>query len=246
MIGVNVAVRAGAQGIGFAIPVDAALQVAAELLSIERMENKWHGMVTVAHMADGPGLVVRSVANGGPAAASGLKPGDVVRRVNGADTQRPLDIELALLGKAVGDEIPVEVLRDDQPVQMNLSLAARGRGPRPSAREQQSERNQAAWSLLGMDLSEVSKDEFASYNSRYSGGMRVTEVRPGGPAAKQGIREGDILVGMHEWETASDKDIRYLTTVANLPSRGPVVFYILRDGKTHFGHLACNGSKTRR
>ena len=76
--------------------------------------------------------------------------------------------------------------------------------------------------------------------------MRVVDVRAGGPAAKQGIRAGDILVGMHEWETASEQDIRYITTRANLTSRGAVKFYILRDGETLFGHMAFNGSSTRR
>ena len=97
-----------------------------------------------------------------------------------------------------------------------------------------------------MDLQEEPKSDFAQYNTRYRGGMRVTEVRTGSPAAKQGIREGDILVGMHEWETASEQDIRYITTKANLASRGPVKFYILRDGETLFGHMAFNGSTSRR
>ncbi len=52
MIGINVAVRAGAQGIGFAIPVDKAMAVAAKLISAERVERKYHGVKTT----DTPGL----------------------------------------------------------------------------------------------------------------------------------------------------------------------------------------------
>ncbi|TWT36431.1 putative periplasmic serine endoprotease DegP-like precursor [Posidoniimonas corsicana] len=245
MIGVNVAVRAGAQGIGFAIPVDAALGVTAELLSIERMENKWHGIETAGQTPDGSGLVVRRVASGGPAAACGLRPGDVIRRVNNSETQRPLDIELALLGTSLGKSVPVEVLRDDQQVEVSLSLAARGR--RVQVASQPADRHDdLAWDLLGMDLAKVPDDEFEKFSTRYRGGMRVVDVRPGGPAAKQGIRDGDILVGMHEWETASEQDLRYITTRANLATRGPVKFYILRDGETLFGHIACKQSASRR
>src|SRR3954469_23785936 len=52
MIGVNVAVRAGAQGIGFAIPIDDAIGVAARLLNVQRLRHKWHGLVTQSE--DGP------------------------------------------------------------------------------------------------------------------------------------------------------------------------------------------------
>ncbi|WP_231956484.1 trypsin-like peptidase domain-containing protein [Posidoniimonas polymericola] len=249
MIGVNVAVRAGAQGIGFAIPVDAALGITAQLLSIERMENTWHGMETAAYSTDGDGLVVRRVANGGPAAACGLRPGDVVRSINHSKTSRPLDVELALLGAGLGKSIPVEVIRDDEPVEINLSLAARGRrvqvastAPTDSA----DRHDERAWDLLGMDLETVPRGEFEKFSTRYRGGMRVVDVRETGPAEKQGIRAGDILVGMHEWETASEQDLRYITTRANLASRGPVKFYILRDGETLFGHIACGESARRR
>ena len=45
LIGVNVAIRAGAQGIGFAIPVDVAMEIAANLMSVQRIESTWHGIV---------------------------------------------------------------------------------------------------------------------------------------------------------------------------------------------------------
>src|SRR5690606_36825019 len=52
MIGVNVAVRAGAQGIGFAIPVDKAMEVATQLMSVVRLESQWHGITPI--VAYGP------------------------------------------------------------------------------------------------------------------------------------------------------------------------------------------------
>src|SRR5690606_23721365 len=69
MIGLNVAVRAGAQGIGFAIPVDSAMEIAASLLSIERLEQKQHGL-TVRQASDTGKMIVERVAANSPAAAS--------------------------------------------------------------------------------------------------------------------------------------------------------------------------------
>ncbi|MEX0587108.1 MAG: trypsin-like peptidase domain-containing protein, partial [Pirellulales bacterium] len=95
LIGINVAVRAGAQGIGFAIPVDQVMQVAAELLSIENVDQNWHGIA----VKSGPkGLVVDKLLAESPAAKSELKAGDVLKSVAGQPVTRPLDVERGFLG----------------------------------------------------------------------------------------------------------------------------------------------------
>ncbi len=80
MIGINVAVRAGAQGIGFAIPIDKALAVATELISIERLENKTHGIAAAERLGDGQ-LLVRRVIAGSPAERAGVRTGDVITHI---------------------------------------------------------------------------------------------------------------------------------------------------------------------
>ena len=63
-------------------------------------------------------------------------------------------------------------------------------------------------------------------------------MRPGSSAAEQGIREGDILVKMHRWNTDSEQDMRYIVDRADTLSRsGDVKFYIVRGKDTFFGHL---------
>ena len=78
MIGLNVAVRAGAQGIGFAIPVDKVLDVAGELLTIEKVDHHWHGLHAAGTSNGQPGTQVTRVYAGSPAADSGLQRGDVI------------------------------------------------------------------------------------------------------------------------------------------------------------------------
>ncbi len=95
MIGVNVAVRAGAQGIGFAIPIDNALQVASRLLNVERLRGRSHGLVTQAETgADGP-IRVSKVENASPAEKLGIQPGDEIVRVGSQTVTRPIDLECA-------------------------------------------------------------------------------------------------------------------------------------------------------
>ncbi len=124
MIGLNVAVRAGAQGIGFAIPVDKAMTIAGELLSVARLENRWHGIVAKPGVGSADGMIVHSIEKDSPAARAGIKPGDTIKAVNGKDVARSLDFERALLGQR-DDEFEVHVVRDREPVQVSLALAAR-------------------------------------------------------------------------------------------------------------------------
>ena len=124
MIGINVAVRAGAQGIGFAIPADKAMGVAAKLLSVERLDKHWHGIVVRDAETAEPGVVVSSVDKESPAAQVGLKSGDVITAVGTQEVIRPLDLERALLGRKTGEAVPLIVRRNDQSVKLTLTLGA--------------------------------------------------------------------------------------------------------------------------
>ena len=74
-------------------------------------------------------------------------------------------------------------------------------------------------------------------STNYSGGLRVTEVRANSPAAKEGFREGDILVGMHRWETASMNDIAYILGSSEFQNSQPAKFFIVRDRNVLYGYL---------
>ncbi len=73
--------------------------------------------------------------------------------------------------------------------------------------------------------------------SRYRGGMRILKVRPQSPAAVNGMRRGDVLVGLHIWETITAENVSYVLEHPRFTTFNPLKFYILRDGDTLFGHL---------
>ena len=221
MIGLNVAVRAGAQGIGFAIPIDKVMIVATGLLSVEQLQNKWHGIVSLATDDPDEPLVVEQVRPGSPADKAGLRPGDRIRVVNERAMQRPLDVERALIDRKVGEHVPVGVVRSGERLTLDLALASRSK----------------SWEILGLDLVPEPKETFQKRTSRYRGGMRVVDVRHDGPAAEEGIVPGDVLIGMNGWETASAQDIDYVVTRPNLDQLGPLKFYVMRGKNVLFGHL---------
>ncbi|MBX9694413.1 MAG: trypsin-like peptidase domain-containing protein, partial [Cyanobacteria bacterium] len=82
VIGINVAIRAGSQKIGFAIPIDDARQVIARLMSAEQLDQTYHGLVSKDHKtATHRHLIVDNVQLESPAARSGLQTGDIIEKV---------------------------------------------------------------------------------------------------------------------------------------------------------------------
>lgn len=229
MIGVNVAVRAGAQGIGFAIPIDRAMATVGKLISVERVEQKWHGVKSSDTPGRPHGVVVMGLEENSPAVKSGLKPGDVIIAVKQQEVARVADFERALLGQRIGEEIQVTVRRNQEPVTLTLTLADQPQKTPAHTDE--------IWELLGLKLQPISQQQFRQYQSGYRGGLSVVSVRPDGPAAKQGIRRGDVLVGMHIWETISIENVQYVLSRPDFVDLEPLKFYILRGNKTFSGHL---------
>lgn len=232
MIGINVATRVGAQGIGFAIPTDKALGVVTDLLSTRRVKQTWHGVVAKPAAGRGAGIVIESVDEDSPAAESGLQAGDVIKSVDDQEIVRPLDLERVLLGHREGEEVPFEVDRQSESVTVNLVLAA--------APKTEVEPANPIWDVLGLELQPIPTKQFLQrHRTQYRGGLSVVDVRPDSPAAKQGIRAGDTLVGMHIWETITLENVNYVLNRPDFASLAPLKFYILRQNepRTLYGYL---------
>ncbi len=230
-IGINVAVRVNAQGIAFAIPIDDALEVAARLMSTEKLEQSSHGIVgkTITE-PDRRAYAVSSVKKDSPADKAGLQAGDIVTELRGRKIERALDIELACLGQTAGEELAISVVRKDSSVSGKLALVSVSKPGRPGLTER-------VWGTLGIKLALMNDGDFKQLNSRYHGGLKVLDVRKNSPAWQQGIRSGDVLVGMHIWETTSLENIAYILEREELTKEEPVVFYIIRGTETLQGQI---------
>ena len=240
MIGINVAVRAGAQGIGFAIPVDKAMAVVTKMLTQATTTKIWHGVVvTTEGRVSEKGLSVTSVEKKSPAAESGLQTGDRITSVDGIETKRGLDFHRAMLERSTGEKVEIEIVRDGDPITLQLTLAAvpkRLKTPK-----------HPSWQLLGLELKPVPNNVFrTTYQTRYRGGLSVSAVRPHSPASNQGIRPGDVLVGMHIWETVSMENVSYILNLPNFAKLNPVKFFILRGDETLYGYLPVAAKTVRR
>jgi serine protease Do len=114
-------------------------------------------------------------------------------------------------------------------VALHLTVAA---APTPTLTSEEQ-----IWSFFGLRLESMPGEAFQQLQTRYRGGLRVAAVRPGSPADAEGIRRGDVLVGMHIWETVTLDNVRYILNRPDFAQLRPLKFYIVRGQETLYGHL---------
>ncbi len=231
MVGVNVAVRVGAQGIAFAIPVNDAVEVAARLMN-KLVEGKLeHGLTVETLYPDhSPQVVVKQVTPGSPAAASGFLPGDILVALNGQTIRRSLDLFCFLLDRQPGDVIECSVQRSSGGrATYTLELGAKSTATAIAGN--------VAWRSMGIQVVVASESEIAGRHANYKQGLKVTRVRPQSPAEKEGIQVGDILVAMHGWKTETLENLAYILEQPDLWQNKSFMFYILRGREPFFGQM---------
>lgn len=126
VIGVNTAIRADAQGLGFAIPIETAARIANELFTKGRVEHPFLG-VDMADLSpirkqqinqenqlniqQDAGIVIKAVTGDSPAKRGGLLPGDVIQKVNGKPVKTSAQVQKLVESSKVGDILAIEVNR---------------------------------------------------------------------------------------------------------------------------------------
>jgi serine protease Do len=185
---------------------------------------------------DGDGIIVSHVSASSPAAREGLKPGDRVVRVGSQVVDDRLDFALALLNTHPGAPLEFGIDRDGQ----RLALAMQTEQGRGGATQALSTA-ELAWSVIGIQAKHVTDSTMRRLNSRmrtnYRGGLYITAVRPGSAADQNGVTPGDVLLGIHGWQTSSMKDLAGILEHPDI-RRGPrAKFYLVRREQTLFGHM---------
>lgn len=227
MIGINVAVRIGAQGIAFAIPVNDAMEVAARLMAKLTRGNLPHGLVAETRFVDNlPELNVKEILPSSPAAKAGLKRGDQIIAINNTPSTHAVHFQSALVGKSTREPVRFSIKRGGRTMDLAMKL-------KPS----NSKVSSVGWSELGFKVTNVSASEMAGMHDNYVRGLRVTEVRRSSPAEEEGILEGDIIVAMHGWKTETVENLAYVLAEEVVKSNEDFMFYILRDREPFWGQM---------
>jgi serine protease Do len=212
MIGVATAIIGGAQGIGFAIPVDRARRIVADLRQFGQVRAVWigaHGR-TLTASGDGPGqgrprgFRIRSVESGSPAERAGVRSGDTVVSVDGAliDSQEAFETALSTRGPG----LPMRLVLKNGSGERTVTVA----GEKPP--------DDYGVRRLRADI---------GLSVRAGGnGLRITIVDPRGPAARAGLETGDVLTGLNGSEVRDPEDINRI--IARDHNRTTLVMEVTR------------------
>jgi serine protease Do len=191
MIGVATAIIGGAQGIGFAIPVDRARRIVDDLLRFGEVRAVWIGVrgqtLTTgnADLARPGGFRVRSVTPGSPAARAGLRPGDLIVSVDGAAIASREAFETALSTRGPGRP---------------MRLVLRGSNGERTVTVQ----GQAPPADLGV---RILREQLGITVSRGRAGLQINVVDRNGDAADRGIESGDLLLGLNGANVRSVEEV---------------------------------------
>ena len=96
------------------------------------------------------------------------------------------------------------------------------------------------WEVLGIKLAKIPDSQKHLLSPRYEGGMLIEDVRPHSPAAMNGMRRGDILVGLHIWETVNLSNVSYVLSNSKLyetPEFFATADSIFKDATALFSRL---------
>lgn len=232
LVGVNVAIRAGAQNIAFAIPVDTMIRVAGDMMSSRKRSGISLGLKLTDRVEPGSSPAIRSVSVDrveGPGANAGIRAGDVIVRVGEQKINSSLDVERALLERSAGEKVSLVVLRENEEKPVEIVLQAAERTP--------AQANDLVWRKLGIRFQVAPSDQVSRVNGQLRGGLYVTDVAPDSVAARAGFLRGDILIGLHQWETLSAENVNYVLSHPEFATFNPVRFFLIRNGQVRRGWL---------
>ncbi|HEY0455318.1 MAG TPA: trypsin-like peptidase domain-containing protein [Verrucomicrobiae bacterium] len=251
VIGINTLIRGMHTGVGFAIPVNFAREVAEKLIADGKFIRSWLGvqihqlrrdpqlLELVKGVADG--VVVDSIVGVGPAAKSDLKPADIIIAVDGKAVRTPQELKNEVRTKKVGQSVILDVHRLDESqhgktIKVKLNTGAWPEDPMPVVAKRETPKEEETKNL-GLTVKAITKELAEQYGVQKTEGVIITDVEAGSHAERKGLRPGDIITEINHKPIASPKQFREaLKTsdpkklfVINFISGGTSRFEVLRE-----------------
>ena len=233
VVGVNSRIFSGTggyMGLSFSIPIDVAMDVVQQLKTSGKVTRSYLGVMLQdidRNLADAyklpkpEGSLINQVSPKSPAEKAGLKPGDVILKLDGNSISRTSDLIYRLNRIAPNQTIQLEVLRDDKirTISATLSVAP---DDTPAAEDKNNPTNG-----LGMNIRDLTEAEQSRLN--VNGGALVREVKRGGLASLSNLVAGDVIVQVNSTPVANSQ--AFAKAIAALPKNSVARIVIIRQGQ---------------
>jgi len=237
VVGINTAIIAGGQGIGFATPINMVKEVLSQLKEKGSVTRGWIG-VSIQELTpelaksfglkEPNGVLVSSVTPGDPAEKAGLKAGDIIVGFNGKTITELSDLPRTVASTPPGKTVEVKVIRDGKEKAFFIKVGTKveeGVKEKPSE-----EKEMAPDERLGFSVQSVTPDIAKRLGLKDTEGVIVSAVKPDSPAGSAGLQRGDIVKEVDRKPVKNMKD--YEKAIAATEKKDVVLLLILRGNNT--------------
>jgi serine protease Do len=234
VIGINTAIVAHGQGIGFAIPINMAKTILEDLKTKGKVTRGWLG-ISIQNISEDiaksmnyknkGGVLVSDVFKDDPADKAGIKVGDVITEINGRSIKDSQDLLLTIASLRVGDKATIKVWRDGKNLSFSVLVAERKDKPEIAL-------SKKSGGFFGMNVREISPDIAKQLGISHDAGVIVAEVEEGSPADNVGIQPRDIILQVNRIKITSLN--QYSAEMTKAAGKKNVVLLIKRGNSNFF------------
>ena len=237
VIGINTAIINFAQGIGFAIPSNMAKQVIEQLLAKGKVVRGWLGvgiqpltseLAKKFGLTENDGVLVNEVFGKDPAASAGIKPGDIIVKIDGSIVDSPNKLSRLIGTLTPGATVHIEVVRDRNRLILTVPLSERHEAELAATISPQAKVEMK----LGIDVQDLTAGLADRFNLRESAGALITRVETGSLAQAEGLREGDLIKEVNRTEVASA--VEFTAAISRVRRGDTVLFRVLRESRAFY------------
>jgi serine protease Do len=229
VIGINTAIVAGGQGIGFAIPINMAKGVLPQLEEKGKVTRGWLGVAiqpVTPELAQSfgvegeKGALVADVTKDSPADKAGVKSGDIILEFDGKQIQEMNNLPRLVASTPVGKKVKLKILRNGKPETITVAIEKLKDG-------EESAQPGAVQDRMGMTVKELTPELAAQIGIKETTGVVVAAVKPGSVSEEAGIAAGDVIKEINGTKISSAADF---AKAVSAHKKGEIMRLLLRRG----------------
>ena len=242
VIGINTAIINFAQGIGFAIPSNMVLQVVDQLRARGKVVRGWLGvgiqevtpdLASKFGIKESEGVLVNDVFENEPASRAGLRPGDIIAKVNGRSIETPSGLSRAVAGLPPGTKIDLDIVRNGEHRLLTVDLGERKEEavmaslpPSPAPLPELK---------LGLNVQDLTPELGEKFKIKEKKGVLISKVESGSAAQEQGLREGDLIKEVNRQSVSSAEEFK--TALSQIKKGDSVLLRVMRENRAFYSVL---------